>query len=69
MTDPSLGTTLVTDASSGIGAIHADRLAKRGHDLVLVARNEARLDSLSGRLRTGWNGRSKCCLPISATQS
>jgi short-subunit dehydrogenase len=34
MTDPSLGTAVVTGASSGIGAICADRLAKRGRDTV-----------------------------------
>jgi short-subunit dehydrogenase len=44
------GVGVVTGASSGIGAVYADRLAKRGYDLILVARNEARLKSLSTRL-------------------
>ena len=48
---------LVTGASSGIGAVYADRLAKRGYDLILVARNEARLKALSARL-TSETGRS-----------
>src|SRR5215468_2890029 len=54
---PSKGTALITGASTGIGAVYADRLAKRGYDLILVARNEARLQSLSARL-TSETGRS-----------
>lgn len=42
--------SLITGASSGIGAIYADRLAAQGHDLVLVARSEAKLRNLAERL-------------------
>ncbi len=44
-------TVLITGASSGIGAVYAERFARRGHDLVLVARDEARLETLASRLR------------------
>jgi uncharacterized protein len=52
MSGPSRkGVALITGASTGIGAIYADRLAKRGYDLIPVARNEQRLNAVADRLR------------------
>jgi len=49
MTAPS--TVLITGASSGIGAVYAERFAQRGHDLVLVARDKSRLEAIAASLR------------------
>ena len=48
MNKPSV---LITGASTGIGAVYAGRFAKRGHDLVMVARHRGRMEVLANRLR------------------
>lgn len=48
---PTRPSVLITGASTGIGAVYADRFAKRGHDLVLVARDRNRMEALAERLR------------------
>ncbi|MEP9357766.1 SDR family oxidoreductase [Sphingomonas sp. KR3-1] len=66
MTVSSLGTALITGASTGLGAVYADRLARRGYDLVLVARDAARMQALAEKL-TAETGRSIEVLPADLT--
>jgi short-subunit dehydrogenase len=47
----ALPSVLITGASTGIGAVYADRFARRGHDLILAARDLTRLNALAARLR------------------
>ena len=64
----NLPTVLITGASTGIGAVYADRFARRGHGLVLVARDKARMTALAERLRAE-TGVSVDILPADLTDA
>ena len=57
MKQHSKGLAVVTGASSGIGAVYAGRLARRGYDVLRVARNQLRMADLAKKLvsETGSN--------------
>ncbi|WP_446039076.1 SDR family NAD(P)-dependent oxidoreductase [Streptomyces sp. SID1121] len=57
MTSPTKGTALITGATGGLGAAYAQLLAARGHDIILVARDQARLDSAAAKIASA-SGRS-----------
>jgi short-subunit dehydrogenase len=67
-TTETKGTAVVTGASSGIGAVYADRLARRGYDLILVARNKDRLAALARRI-AGDTGRTVETVPADLTDA
>jgi short-subunit dehydrogenase len=46
----SKGTVVITGASGGIGAVYADRFARRGYDLLLIARDEQRLAGVARKV-------------------
>jgi len=50
--NPHQGIALVTSASSGLGAVYAERLASRGYDLILVALDRDQLNSVAKRIAT-----------------
>lgn len=51
MSKKELGVAIVTGASAGLGRVYADRLAKQGYDLILVARRGDRLTEITESLQ------------------
>jgi uncharacterized protein len=66
MSSPSKnGTALITGASTGIGSVYAHRLAQRGYDLILVARDQQRLTKLASDITAKTVARRKPWPPTS----
>jgi short-subunit dehydrogenase len=63
------GTAVITGASAGIGMTYADRLAKQGYDLLLVARRAERLQELTQRLSAQYGIRATYLAEDLATQA
>ena len=63
MTTSSKGIAVITGASNGFGALYADRLARRGYDLILVARSQNKLDEVARRIA---NATGRSVQPIAA---
>ncbi|MCC8337900.1 SDR family oxidoreductase [Streptomyces sp. R1] len=61
-------TTIVTGASSGIGAAFARELARRGSDVVLVARRRDRLEDLASELRARHHGVRATVAPLDLSE-
>jgi len=49
------GKALITGASTGMGAVYADRLANRGYNLILVARDESKLNAVANKIKSDYN--------------
>src|SRR6266850_533149 len=63
------GTAVITGASSGIGKVYADRLAKRGYNLLLIARRGDRLSELAQQLRNDQGISTETLVATSVTRT